>query len=536
MRAEPHRSGARLMAVATLALSALLQPAGAAHQATGDDGLRLGVFPYMAARQTIELYGPVAADMARTLGRRVRLESTSTMADYARALASQRYDIALVQPFDYLEAVERFGYLPLAQLSEPLVARFYVRDSSPHQSLADLRGTTIALPPATTAIARVAFRTLHEQGLEPGRDLQLRYLGSHDDCLQQLWIGAVSACAAGPAPAQVFARRMNAQLRPVHAAAPIPQVAILVHPRLPAAQRARLQARLIDWRDSDQGRALLRGLGMPGFVAPRPADYEVMRQFDAPLRSRRPVGGQLWLGVFPYFVARDLVRDFAPALPALGRAAGRSLVFRSSSSFDGFVDALRREDFDLAVIQPFDFALARQHGYVPLAAMNRPVHGEFFVRDASAVHGLGDLRGQRVTMPPYESALSRLGRQALLKAGLNLDTDLRIDYQRGHDACLQQVHTGHAEACLTSPFTLQALPATWSAGLRPVGRTLQIPGIVWMVHERVPAALRERWRAEVLAWKDHADGRSILDAIGLGELGAVDVAAYERLPQFGAPR
>ena len=100
---------------------------------------RLGIFPYMAPRQTVKFYGPIAADMERVLKHPVRLESQRSFSDFTRALDSHSYDIALIQPFDYPEVVENEGYIPLARLSVPLVTQFYVRSDSHYHTLEDLR-------------------------------------------------------------------------------------------------------------------------------------------------------------------------------------------------------------------------------------------------------------------------------------------------------------------------------------------------------------------------------------------------------------
>ena len=116
LRMPPHRRLlARLASVTLLALSPLL-----AESQEPAASYRLGIFPYMAPRQTVELFGPVAASMQDALKRPVRLESAATFADFTRELAAGRYDIALIQPFDYPDAVEKYGYLPLARLDAAL--------------------------------------------------------------------------------------------------------------------------------------------------------------------------------------------------------------------------------------------------------------------------------------------------------------------------------------------------------------------------------------------------------------------------------
>jgi phosphonate transport system substrate-binding protein len=515
-----------------LILASLLAGLLPAQAAEAPQPYRLGIFPYMAPRQTVDFFGPVAASMEAALGHPVRLMSVPAFPDFARALAERRYDIALVQPFDYLEATEQLGYIPLAQLSVPLVSQFYVRDDSPYRTLEDLRGTTVAMPPPQTANARMTLRTLHDRQLLPGRDLQLRYFNSHDSCIQQVWAGTASACGTAKPPILVFEQRMQAKLRPIFDTPPVPHIVFVAHPRMPAEHRAKLQALIIGWADTDEGRVLLKNLGFPGWVAPKPAEYEVMRDYDplAPVAAaERPIGKQLTLGVFPFLAARQLAENFAPALPRLSHAAERPVQLRTAGSFGSFIDAVARRAYDLVVVQPFDYAAAVGNGYVPLAGMQARLQGTFFVREDSPYQSLADFKGRVVAMPPPDAAQSRLALRALAEAGLAPGRDVRVDHRSTHDSCLQQVQRGLAAACATAPVTLSMVPPELAANLRRVGQSGELPGVLFMAQTRVPEAMRKRLSAELIGWRENDEGRAILKRIGFGELGPVDVKAYERL-------
>ncbi|MBA4177694.1 MAG: hypothetical protein C0505_14230 [Leptothrix sp. (in: Bacteria)] len=523
----------------TAGLAALALPLSAA-PGNADPPLRLGVFPYMAPRQTVDFFGPVAAAMGAALGRAVRLESAASFPDFTRAMDDRRYDIALVQPFDVLDTVERLGYLPLAQLGVPLVSQLYVRDDSRYRSLDDLHGTTVAMPPPQTANARLTVRALFDHRLVPGRDLQVRHFNSHDSCIQQVWAGTTSACGTSPAPVQVFERRMQARLRAIHDTPPVPHVMFVAHAqRLSAAQRAALQALLVGWKDSEAGRALLKNLGFPAFAAPRLADYEVMRNYDpisAPVVTDPTLGGMLRLGVMPFLAARQLAEQFGPALPKLTRGAGRPVQLRTASSYGSFAEAIERHDYELILIQPFDYAFAARHGYRPLVGMVNRLQGSFFVSEGGPVRAVTDLRGKTVAMPPAGSALGRLGLQALRDAGLDPDADVRVDHRHTHDGCLQQVKSGQAAACVTTPITLAIVHPSLSAGLRPVGQTSSVPGVLFMVHARVPADMADRLSAEIIGWKDSSEGQAVLRAMRLGRFGPVVEQDYLRLTLNAGPR
>lgn len=523
----------RFVAASVFAL--VLLPLQAAPTEAPPTSYRLGIFPYMAPRQTVEFYGPVAASMEAALKHPVRLESVQTFPAFGRAMEKQIYDIALIQPFDYPTVVEKLGYLPLAQLAVPLVTQFFVRDDSPFHTIEDLRGTTIAMPPELAANTRMALRALHDNQLIPGKDVEIRFFNSHDSCIQQAWAGTASACGTARPPIQVFEQRMQAKLRPIYDTPPIPHIMFVAHPRIPEEQRAILRELIIGWSQTDKGRAMLKNLGFPGFVALKPAEYTVMRDYAPAMpltKATSTVGEDLVLGVFPFLAARQLAQNFAPTLPALGKAAGATVHLRTATNFDSFNDAVASESYDIVVVQPFDYATASSHGYLPLAGMSERLQGTFFVLKNTPYKHIADFRGQVVAMPPVNAAQSHLGRHALQQAGLTPGRDVTIDYRLTHDSCLQQVQQGAAAACITSKITLAMLPKELSQGLRTVGQTAKVPGVLFMAHKRLSEKTRNQLQAEIVSWKDSDDGRKILESLHLGDFVPVDTNDYQNMPKL----
>lgn len=115
-----QREGNMIRFIFAFVVALIALPLQAAPKEPPSESYRLGVFPYMAPRQIVELYGPIAASMETVLKHPVRLESAATFPDFGRNLEERSYDIALIQPFDYPNAIDNFGYLPLAQLDAPV--------------------------------------------------------------------------------------------------------------------------------------------------------------------------------------------------------------------------------------------------------------------------------------------------------------------------------------------------------------------------------------------------------------------------------
>ena len=253
-------------------------------QAQNATAYRFGVFPYLPPLRIDELYAPVAADFAAALQREVRLSTKRTFDAWYDEVKQQSYDIVWIQPFDYIYAFEKHGYLPLARDSEPLAAAIMTTGDSRLQSLADLRGQTVALPPTRAAVSHLTRIALLEAGLEPGKSVIVRHFVNHDSCLQQVLIGAVAACGTTRNVVRNFTLRRAVSLRALAVTPAIPHVLFAVHQRVAVPERERLLEVILGWVETETGRRFLAKAGRHPFVKAVDADYDIVREYARRLR------------------------------------------------------------------------------------------------------------------------------------------------------------------------------------------------------------------------------------------------------------
>jgi ABC-type phosphate/phosphonate transport system substrate-binding protein len=65
----------------------------------------------------------------------------------------------------------------------------------------------------------------------------------------------------------------------------------------------------------------------------------------------------LRFGVFPFTPPNLLERRVGPLVKAIGDHLQRPVIFRTRNSFDAFLQGLRNQSFDIALIQPFDYTI-----------------------------------------------------------------------------------------------------------------------------------------------------------------------------------
>jgi len=264
----------------------ILSSAFGARAAAPDETYEFGVFPHLAPARLERIFAPVAAQFQVATGHRVLLRTRPTFEAFMEELDRARYDIALVQPFDYVRIHALNGYVPIARRGEPLSAAIMVMPDSPAQRLADLRGQVIGLPPEVAAVSHLTKIALKQAGLDPHADVTLHYHRSHDSCLQQLLIGAVAACGTAPIPARFFEAKMSVSFRLLAISPSIPHTLFVAHPRVPERERQALRDAILAWPDTDAGRRILAGGQFIPFVSARDEDYDIVRRYEAMIEPR----------------------------------------------------------------------------------------------------------------------------------------------------------------------------------------------------------------------------------------------------------
>jgi phosphonate transport system substrate-binding protein len=235
--------------------------------------LIFGVFPYLPTAQLETLYAPVAADLSAATGREVRLRTRPSFDLFREEVVQERYDLLFIQPFSFVEVAMPHGYESVARPAEPLKAVFVVRSDSDLQGFGDLRGTTLSAPPKQAAVSLLAQESLRKQGLIPGSDIRLTYQNNHAACLRAVLIRKAAACITAPPPLEVFSARTGMTFRVLGYSDAVPGSTYAVHQRVPAPLRTSIAARIVSWKQTAPGRALLAPLKFSGFVDSRDDDY-----------------------------------------------------------------------------------------------------------------------------------------------------------------------------------------------------------------------------------------------------------------------
>ncbi len=214
---------------------------------------------------------------SEALHRTVRFQTSTTFERYAEKVLAEEYDFALIPPFLFLQ-LDPGSYVPLARPPGVIQGEFLVLPSSPIAKLADLRGKTLAVGPVHSGVEHLASHALVEQGLDPEKDLTVRYFESPLSCLQQLPAGTSAACVTNPFARERFEEEMGMRLKRIAETIGVHHGPFAAHRSVPEADREVIRKLLMGWGDDPINRLPVSGAQVPSLVPVAPGDYdEVVR-------------------------------------------------------------------------------------------------------------------------------------------------------------------------------------------------------------------------------------------------------------------
>ena len=270
-----------IIRIVLLFISSFPVVAGVAGNPSADSQAPLvfGFLPILSSERLVTRFSPLVDYLARRSQRNIRMESAPDFAEFIRRTRdTQRYDILFTAPHFFYLAEHDSGYRGLVRVDRSgMKAVVAVPTDSDIHTLEDLRGRRLATT-GPLALSTLLIRDLLVRaGLVPGQDLQLVPTPSHIAALLSARQGSTDASAV-MLPVFRHARpELRASMRLIAESSEVPHIPLGVAPWVDAGTGTRLQAILTGMRDDPEGRAVLRQLEWPGFVAVEPHEYDGLR-------------------------------------------------------------------------------------------------------------------------------------------------------------------------------------------------------------------------------------------------------------------
>lgn len=260
-----------------LALLPWLTPAWA------DGPLKFGVLNQHAVLITAQIWNPILEAVSRISGVPLVLAQGKSAPETTARTVAGEYDFAYTNHLFTSERV-KLGFRVIARLNRPAIqGQIVVPADSPLTRLEDLEGKAVVFP------SREAFVGYHvpRQALdEAGIAVNERFSTNQEGAMQALRAGTADAASVNDKVMRAFAERTGFRYRVLWTSDAYPDLAVMVHPRVPAEVVERVRHALVTLHETTEGRAALAAANAIvknreplRFVPATDADYAVYRAF-----------------------------------------------------------------------------------------------------------------------------------------------------------------------------------------------------------------------------------------------------------------
>jgi phosphonate transport system substrate-binding protein len=263
-----------------LLLNVLGGPVAAQTAPAASVTLSFGVVPQHAARELARMWTPMLTYLQAKTGYTFLLKTAPNIPTFEHRLAAGAYDLAYMNPYHYTVFHQHPGYVAFAKEADShLQGILVVHKESPAQTLADLRGHTVAFP-APAAFAASVLTQAHLTQLHlPFTPV---YVSSHDSVYRAVAQRLYAAGGGILRTLELRAPPVRAQLRVLWTTPPAPPHAFAAHPRVSPLVVQHVRHVMEQMPHHPDGRALLQALHFAGIEAAQDQEWAPIRTLGLP--------------------------------------------------------------------------------------------------------------------------------------------------------------------------------------------------------------------------------------------------------------
>lgn len=208
------------------------------------------------------------------------------------------------------------------------------------------------------------------------------------------------------------------------------------------------------------------------------------------------------------------VEEKAPLRDYLAKAMGQPVELIIPTNYNATVEALGNETLDFAYLGGLTYIKAHQrYGVVPIVQRNadREFHALFIAQSGLPIQSLQDLKGRTFAFGDINSTSGHLMPfEALRRAGIDADKDLKYRYTGSHPATAKAVETGAVDAGAIDESVYQTMLKDGKLDGAKVHLFFTTPPFVdyvWVARKQIDAGLRDKFSQAFLALEAGRDDR-----------------------------
>lgn len=253
---------------------------------TAKPSLTLGIFPRRNAKTTLRIFQPLAEYLSEKLQRKVTVKTGENFKAFWDEVTAQKYDIVHYNQYHYIVSRQQWGYDAIAKSEEfgeaYIGGALVVRKDSDIKTIADLKGKKIIFGGGPRAMQSyiVARYLLEREGLSKN-DYQTLFSIDLPSALYTTFYKQTDATGIGDKILALdIVKRMidTEQLIFLAKSEPLPQLPWAVKASMAPELRNIIQTLLVNLKESEAGRKILKQARLTGLITATDAEYNKHRE------------------------------------------------------------------------------------------------------------------------------------------------------------------------------------------------------------------------------------------------------------------
>lgn len=247
----------------------------------------LGVFPRRPVAVTHKAFKPLAEYLSQQLGEPVHLVIPKDFKAFWKGVEKKQFDVVHFNQYHYIKSHKDLGYRVIVSNEEfgnrQIAGALSVRKDSGIKSVNDLKGKTILFGGGKKAMGSYIAPTaiLKTAGLTAGKDYKVKFAKNPPSAVIGVYNNAAEASGSGNVILKIKAvtKKIDANNMSILAESEsFTHLPWAVKDNMPEDKARKLQNIMVELKNSEQGKAILKAAKVTGFYAVTDADFAKVRE------------------------------------------------------------------------------------------------------------------------------------------------------------------------------------------------------------------------------------------------------------------
>jgi phosphonate transport system substrate-binding protein len=247
----------------------------------------LGVFPRRPVAVTHKAFKPLAEYLSQQLGEPVHLVIPKDFKEFWKGVEKKQFDLVHYNQYHYIKSHKDLGYQVIVSNEEfgnkQIAGALSVRKDSGIKSVNDLKGKTILFGGGKKAMGSYIAPTaiLKTAGLTAGKDYKVKFAKNPPSAVIGVYNNAAEASGSGNVILKIKAvtKKIDANNMSILAESEaFTHLPWAVKDNMPEDKAKKLQKIMVELKNSEQGKAILKAAKVTGFYAVTDTDFAKVRE------------------------------------------------------------------------------------------------------------------------------------------------------------------------------------------------------------------------------------------------------------------